>query len=142
MREIGHLIDGKEVKGTSRHFADALDSNTGEVQAKAASAKHSEVAHAVATAAAEHAINPQRRARVPFRSAERVYAHQDRALALAVGGPGEDGIRPCGHAAAVASPHLSGKCRTGQRPFGRRPPDFQIGSGSSPTRDVLDIANP
>ena len=36
MREIGHFIGGKEVKGTSGRFGDVFNPNTGEVQAKVA----------------------------------------------------------------------------------------------------------
>src|SRR5678816_3375339 len=43
MREIGHFIGGKIVKGGSGRFGDVFDPNTGEVQAKVALAKHSEV---------------------------------------------------------------------------------------------------
>ena len=39
MREIGHFIGGKAVKGTSGRFGDVFDPNTGEVQAKVALAK-------------------------------------------------------------------------------------------------------
>jgi malonate-semialdehyde dehydrogenase (acetylating)/methylmalonate-semialdehyde dehydrogenase len=71
MREIGHFIGGKEVKGTSGRLGDVFDPNTGEIQAKVALAKHSEVEHAIAVAEAAHAAwaatNPQRRARVLFR---------------------------------------------------------------------------
>src|SRR5438132_2721508 len=71
MREIGHFIGGKEVKGTSGRFGDVFNPNTGEVQAKVAFAKHSEVEHAIAVAdmaqPAWAATNPQRRARVLFK---------------------------------------------------------------------------
>src|SRR5947209_15966817 len=71
MREIGHFIGGKEVKGTSGRYGDVFNPNTGEVQAKLALAKHSEVEHAIAVAAQAQpgwaATNPQRRARVLFR---------------------------------------------------------------------------
>src|ERR1700689_1998762 len=50
MREIGHFIGGKEVKSTSGRFGDVFNPNTGEVQAKVAYAKHSEVEHAIAVA--------------------------------------------------------------------------------------------
>ena len=50
MREIGHFIGGKAVKGTSGRFGDVFDPNTGEVQAKVALAKHAEVEHAIANA--------------------------------------------------------------------------------------------
>ena len=39
MREIGHFIGGKAVKGTSGRFGDVFNPNTGEVQAKVALAK-------------------------------------------------------------------------------------------------------
>jgi malonate-semialdehyde dehydrogenase (acetylating)/methylmalonate-semialdehyde dehydrogenase len=68
MREIGHFIGGKEVKGGSGRFGDVFNPNTGEVQAKVALAKHAEVEHAIAVAEAAQpawaATNPQRRARV------------------------------------------------------------------------------
>src|SRR5262252_6308901 len=74
MREIGHFIGGKAVKGTSGRFGDVFDPNTGEVQAKVALAKHSEVEHAIANAQAAQpgwaATNPQRRARVMFKFLE------------------------------------------------------------------------
>ena len=68
MREIGHFIGGKEVKGASGRFGDVFDPNTGEVQAKVAFAKRSEVEQAIANAEAAQpawaTVNPQRRARV------------------------------------------------------------------------------
>jgi len=68
MREIGHFIGGNEVKGASGRFGDVFDPNTGEVQARVAFAKRSEVEHAIAVAEAAQpawaAVNPQRRARV------------------------------------------------------------------------------
>ena len=76
MREIGHFIGGKTVKGGSGRFGDVFDPNTGEVQAKVALAKHSEVEHAIANAQAAQpawaATNPQRRARVMFKFLELV----------------------------------------------------------------------
>ena len=36
MRDIGHFIGGKTVKGTSGRQGDVFDPNTGEVQAKVA----------------------------------------------------------------------------------------------------------
>ena len=48
MREIGHFIGGKAVKGGSGRFGDVFDPNTGEVQAKVALANHSEVEQAIA----------------------------------------------------------------------------------------------
>src|SRR5215470_16095324 len=71
MREIGHFIGGKEVKGASGRFGDVFDPNTGEVQARVALAKHAEVEQAVGVAHAAQpawaATNPQRRARVLFK---------------------------------------------------------------------------
>src|SRR5262249_60206557 len=81
MREIGHFIGGKAVKGASGRFGDVFDPNTGEVQAKVALAKHSEVEQAIANAhAAQPAwatTNPQRRARVMFKFLELVQKEFD-----------------------------------------------------------------
>jgi malonate-semialdehyde dehydrogenase (acetylating)/methylmalonate-semialdehyde dehydrogenase len=81
MREIGHFVGGKEVKGASGRFGDVFDPNTGEVQAKVAFAKHSEVEHAIAVAEAAQpawaATNPQRRARVLFKFLELVQKEFD-----------------------------------------------------------------
>ena len=44
MRDIGHFIGGKTVKGTSGRQGDVFDPNTGEVQAKVALASKTEVA--------------------------------------------------------------------------------------------------
>ncbi|THD84189.1 CoA-acylating methylmalonate-semialdehyde dehydrogenase [Aliigemmobacter aestuarii] len=68
MKEIGHWINGKLVKGTSGRFADVFNPATGEVQARVALATKAELDQAVADAAeaqkAWGATNPQRRARV------------------------------------------------------------------------------
>jgi malonate-semialdehyde dehydrogenase (acetylating)/methylmalonate-semialdehyde dehydrogenase len=81
MREIGHFIGGKAVAGQSGRFGDVFDPNTGEVQAKVALAKHSEVEHAIALAEAAQpgwaATNPQRRARVLFKFLELVQKEMD-----------------------------------------------------------------
>jgi malonate-semialdehyde dehydrogenase (acetylating)/methylmalonate-semialdehyde dehydrogenase len=81
MREIGHFIGGQQVKGTSGRFGDIFDPNTGEVQARVAYAKHSEVEHAIANAEAAQpawaATNPQRRARVMFKFLELVQKEYD-----------------------------------------------------------------
>jgi malonate-semialdehyde dehydrogenase (acetylating)/methylmalonate-semialdehyde dehydrogenase len=81
MREIGHFVGGKEVKGISGRFGDIFNPNTGEVQAKVAFAKHSEVEHAIAVAEqaqpAWAATNPQRRARVMFKFLELVQKEFD-----------------------------------------------------------------
>ena len=76
MREIGHFIGGKEVKGTSGRQSDVFNPNTGEVQAKVALASRSEAEAAIANAEAAQpawgATNPQRRARVLFKFLELV----------------------------------------------------------------------
>src|SRR3982075_4090597 len=81
MRNIGHFIGGKEVKGGSGRTGDVFDPNTGEVQAKVALAAKSEVEQAIADAAAAQpawgATNPQRRARVLFRFLELVQKEYD-----------------------------------------------------------------
>ena len=81
MRDIGHFIGGKEVKGTSGRTGDVFNPNTGEVQAKVAFASKFEVEKAIANAAAAQpawaATNPQRRARVMFKFLELVQAEYD-----------------------------------------------------------------
>src|SRR5450759_3267932 len=81
MRDIGHFIGGKAVKGISGRFGDIFDPNTGEVQARVALAKHSEVEHAIANAEAAQpawgATNPQRRARVMFKFLELIQKEYD-----------------------------------------------------------------
>jgi malonate-semialdehyde dehydrogenase (acetylating)/methylmalonate-semialdehyde dehydrogenase len=81
MREIGHFIGGKTVKGTSGRSGDVFDPNTGEVQAKVALASKSEVEQAIANAAAAQpawaATNPQRRARVMFKFLELIAKEND-----------------------------------------------------------------
>ena len=86
MREIGHFVGGKEVKGGSGRFADVFNPNTGEVQARVALAKHAEVEHAIALAQAAQpawaATNPQRRARVMFKFLDLVQKEFDSLAAL------------------------------------------------------------
>src|ERR1043165_1008515 len=81
MRDIGHFIGGKEVKGGSGRTGDVFNPNTREVQAKGAVASKSEVQQAIANAAAAQpgwaATNPQRRARVMFKFLELVQAEYD-----------------------------------------------------------------
>jgi malonate-semialdehyde dehydrogenase (acetylating)/methylmalonate-semialdehyde dehydrogenase len=71
MREIGHFVGGKEVKGSSGRSGDVFNPNTGDVQAKVAFASRSEVEAAIANAESAQrawaATNPQRRARVLFK---------------------------------------------------------------------------
>jgi malonate-semialdehyde dehydrogenase (acetylating)/methylmalonate-semialdehyde dehydrogenase len=81
MREIGHFIGGKEIKGTSGRFGDIFDPNTGEVQAKVALAGKAETEAAIANAQAAQpewaATNPQRRARVMFKFLELIQKEYD-----------------------------------------------------------------
>src|SRR5471030_29883 len=81
MRDIGHFIGGKTVKGTSGRQGDVFNPNTGEVQAKVALANKSEVTQAIANAEAAFpawaATNPQRRARVMFKFLELVAKEYD-----------------------------------------------------------------
>jgi malonate-semialdehyde dehydrogenase (acetylating)/methylmalonate-semialdehyde dehydrogenase len=81
MREIGHFVGGKEVKGQSGRYGDVFDPNTGEVQAKVALAGKSEVAAAIANAQAAQpewaSTNPQRRARVLMKFLELVQKEYD-----------------------------------------------------------------
>jgi malonate-semialdehyde dehydrogenase (acetylating) / methylmalonate-semialdehyde dehydrogenase len=86
MREIGHFVGGKEVRGCSDRFGDIFDPNTGEVQAKVALARHAEVEHAIVVAAAAQpawaATNPQRRSRIMFRFLELVNRDYEALAAL------------------------------------------------------------
>src|SRR5690606_25174429 len=81
MREIGHFIGGKAVKGASGRQGDGFNPNTGEVQAKVALASKADVEAAVANAAAAQpawaATNPQRRARVMFKFLELIQSEFD-----------------------------------------------------------------
>jgi malonate-semialdehyde dehydrogenase (acetylating)/methylmalonate-semialdehyde dehydrogenase len=86
MRNIGHFVDGREVKGTSGRHGDVFNPNTGEVQAHVAFAARKEVEEAIANAASAQpawaATNPQRRARVLFKFLELVQAEYDDLAAL------------------------------------------------------------
>src|SRR3974377_1878510 len=81
MREIGHFVGGKIVKGTSGRFGDVFNPNTGEVQAKVALASKAEAEQAITNAAAAFpgwaATNPQRRARVMFKFLELIQSEYD-----------------------------------------------------------------
>jgi malonate-semialdehyde dehydrogenase (acetylating)/methylmalonate-semialdehyde dehydrogenase len=81
MRDIGHFIGGKAVKGKSGRFGDVFNPNTGEVQAKVALASKAEVEEAIANAekaqGAWAATNPQRRARVLFKFLDLVAKEAD-----------------------------------------------------------------
>ncbi|HTH33997.1 MAG TPA: CoA-acylating methylmalonate-semialdehyde dehydrogenase, partial [Xanthobacteraceae bacterium] len=81
MRDIGHFIGGKQVKGNSGRTGDVFDPNTGEAQAKVALASKSEVEAVIANAEAAFpawaATNPQRRARVMFKFLELIQVEYD-----------------------------------------------------------------
>ena len=86
MREIGHLIGGKRVAGTSGRFADVYNPSTGEVQAKVALASRAEMRAAVENAKQAQigwgATNPQRRARVLMKFLDLVNKEMDSLAAL------------------------------------------------------------
>src|SRR5436853_5176920 len=81
MRDIGHFVGGKQVKGGSGRSGDVFNPNTGDVQAEVALDSKCEVEQAIANAAAAKpawaATNPQRRARVMFKFLELVQAEYD-----------------------------------------------------------------
>src|SRR6187551_2618497 len=81
MREVGHFIGGKVVKGTSGRQGDVFNPNTGEVQARVDLASKAEVEAAVANAAGAQpewaATNPQRRARVMMKFLELIQKDYD-----------------------------------------------------------------
>ena len=86
VKEIGHFIGGKHVKGTSGRFADVFDPNTGEVQAKVALATTAELRAAVENAKAAQpawaAKNPQFRARVMMKFVELANKHKEELATL------------------------------------------------------------
>ena len=118
MKEIGHFIGGREVKGTSGRFGDIFNPNTGEVQAKVALASKDELRAAVENAAAAQpgwaAKNPQVRARVMMKFVDLIQSHKDelaRMLSLEHGktvpdsaGDIQRGVEVCEFAIGV--PHL------------------------------------
>jgi malonate-semialdehyde dehydrogenase (acetylating)/methylmalonate-semialdehyde dehydrogenase len=77
MREIGHFIGGKHVKGASGRTSEVFQPMTGEVIGKVALASAAEVRAAVENAKAAQpawaATNPQRRARVMFKFLELIH---------------------------------------------------------------------
>ncbi|MBX3549995.1 MAG: CoA-acylating methylmalonate-semialdehyde dehydrogenase [Xanthobacteraceae bacterium] len=81
MREIGHFIGGKHVKGTSGRTGDVFQPMTGDIIAKVALASKAEVRAAVENAKAAQpgwaATNPQRRARVMFKFLELIAKETD-----------------------------------------------------------------
>ena len=72
VKDIGHFIGGKHVKGSSGRFADVFNPNTGEISARVALASPAELRAAVENAKAAQpewaAKNPQVRARVMMRA--------------------------------------------------------------------------
>jgi len=86
VKEIGHFIGGKQVKGTSGRFADIFNPNTGEVQAKVALASKAELRAAVENAKAAQpawaAKNPQFRARVMMKFLELASKHKEELASL------------------------------------------------------------
>jgi malonate-semialdehyde dehydrogenase (acetylating)/methylmalonate-semialdehyde dehydrogenase len=86
VKDIGHWIGGKHVKGTSGRFGDIYNPNTGEVAARVAFAAKAELRAAVANAMAAQpewaAKNPQSRARVMLKFLEIAARHKDELAAL------------------------------------------------------------
>jgi malonate-semialdehyde dehydrogenase (acetylating)/methylmalonate-semialdehyde dehydrogenase len=82
MREIGHFIGGKHVKGASGRTGEVFQPMTGEVIGKVALATAAEVRGAVENAKAAQpawaATNPQRRARVMFKVLELIHKEYDK----------------------------------------------------------------
>jgi malonate-semialdehyde dehydrogenase (acetylating)/methylmalonate-semialdehyde dehydrogenase len=81
VRQIGHFIDGKAIKGKSVREGNVYMPMTGEVQAKVALANADEVQAAVNSAKAAQpewaAVNPQRRARVLMKFLDLVHRDYD-----------------------------------------------------------------
>ena len=86
VKNIGHFIGGKHVKGASGRFADIFNPNTGEVPAKVALASAAELRAAVENAKAAQpawaAKNPQFRARVMMRFLDLAATHREELAAL------------------------------------------------------------
>ncbi len=81
MREIGHFINGKEIKGTSGRTTEIFNPATGEVQACVALASKDELDNAVKLAEQTQpkwaSTNPQRRARVIMRFIELLHSNMN-----------------------------------------------------------------
>src|ERR1700751_4124501 len=81
MREIGHFVGGKTIKGTSGRFGDVFNPNPGQVAAKVALASKTEVEKATVNSEAAFAgwaaTHPQRRARVMFKFLELIQSEYD-----------------------------------------------------------------
>ena len=86
VKDIGHFIGGKHVKGSSGRFADVYNPNTGEVQARVALASQAELRAAVENAKAAQpgwaAKNPQVRARVMMKFLELAAKHAEELATL------------------------------------------------------------
>jgi len=86
MREIGHFVGGKHVKGASGRTADVFQPMTGEISAKVALASGDEMRAAVENAKTAQpawaSTNPQRRARVLFKFLELVQRDNDQLAEL------------------------------------------------------------
>ncbi|WP_431972265.1 CoA-acylating methylmalonate-semialdehyde dehydrogenase [Nocardia sp. bgisy134] len=86
VRELTHFIGGQHVAGASGNFGDVFDPNIGQVQARVPLASKSEVAAAIANAAAAQpvwaAFNPQKRARVLMKFLTLVQDEMDSLAAL------------------------------------------------------------
>ena len=82
MREIGHFINGKEIKGISGRTAEIFNPATGEVQATVALASKAELDNAVLLAEQAQpkwaSTNPQRRARVLMKFIELLHTNMDK----------------------------------------------------------------
>ena len=81
VKEIGHFIGGKHVKGASGRFADIYNPNTGEVSARVALASSAELSAAIANAKEAQpgwaAKNPQFRARVMMKFLDLAAKHKE-----------------------------------------------------------------
>ncbi len=86
VKDIGHFIGGKHIKGNSGRFSDIYNPNTGEVQARVALASAAELRGAVENAKAAQpgwaAKNPQVRARVMMRFLELARIHAEELAGL------------------------------------------------------------
>src|SRR3954454_8418664 len=86
VKDIGHFIGGKLVKGASGRFGDIFNPNTGEVQARVALASAAEVRAAIENAKAAQPAwagkNPQFRGRVMMRFLDLANAHREELAGL------------------------------------------------------------
>src|SRR3954453_12444100 len=86
VKDIGHFIGGKSVKGASGRYGDIFNPNTGEVQARVALASAAEVRAAIENAKAAQPAwagkNPQFRGRVMMRFLDLANAHREELAGL------------------------------------------------------------